>query len=146
VIVVGVDTLETSGDAIRWAADEARLRGATLRALHAWIYVPAQSPADSAFSGALPADTIDLMHIEREAAERALSEAVANLAGDVPVEPQLVEDAARSALVDASKTADLIVVGSHGRGGIAAAVLGSVSRHVAQHAHCPVVIVRSRGD
>lgn len=146
VIVVGVDTAETSSDAIRWAADEARLRGATLRAVHAWAYVPPQSPADAAFSGAFPADPIDLMRLEREAAEQALSAAVATIAGGVPVEPVLVEDSAKSALVDASEDADLVVVGSHGRGGIAAALLGSVSRHVAQHAHCPVVIVRPRSD
>jgi nucleotide-binding universal stress UspA family protein len=146
VIVVGVDTAETSGDAIRWAADEARLRGATLRAVHAWLYVPAQSPADAAFAGALPADTIDLMRLEREAAERALTDAVADVAGDLVVEPVLVEDRAQDALVDASKEASLLVVGSRGRGGIASALLGSVSRHVAQHAHCPVVIVRAPGD
>jgi len=146
VIVVGVDTTETSSDAIRWAADEARLRGATLRAVHAWVYVPPQSPADAAFSGAFPEDPVDLMRLEREAAEGALTAAVATIAGDVPVEPLLVEDSARNALVDASENADLVVVGSHGRGGIAAAVLGSVSRHVAQHAHCPVVIVRPRAD
>jgi nucleotide-binding universal stress UspA family protein len=145
VIVVGVDTPETSGDAIRWAADEARLRGATLLAVHAWIYVPPASPADAAFSGAMPSDAIDVMRIERDAAERALAEAVAAVAGDVPVEPVLVEDAAKNALVDASKDVDLVVVGTHGRGGLAAALLGSVSRHVAQHAHCPVVIVRPRG-
>jgi len=146
VIVVGVDTAETSADAIRWAADEARLRGATLRAVHAWIYVPSQSSADPVFSGALPVDVIDVMRVEREAAEQALADAVAPIAGDVPVEPVLVEDAAKDALVEASKTADLVVVGSHGRGGIASALLGSVSRHVSQHAHCPVVIVRPRSD
>jgi nucleotide-binding universal stress UspA family protein len=146
VIVVGVDTPETSGDAIRWAADEARLRGSSLRPVHAWIYVPSQSTADPAFSGVMPVDVIDVMRVEREAAEQALKAAVASLAGDVPVEPLLVEDAAKDALVEASKTADLVVVGSHGRGGIASALLGSVSRHVAQHAHCPVVIVRPSSD
>jgi len=146
VIVVGVDTPETSRDAIRWAVDEARLRGSTLRAVHAWAYIPAASPADAAFSGAMPSDSIEIMHLERDAAERSLAEAVAAVAGDVPVEPVLVEDAAKSALVDASKDAELVVVGSHGRGGFAAALLGSVSRHVAQHAHCPVVIVRPRSD
>ena len=146
VIVVGVDSAETSEDAIRWAADEARLRGATLRAVHAWVYVPSQTTADPAFSGAMPLDTVDLLRLEREVAERALNDAVAAVAGEVPVEPLLVEDSASEALVAASLDADLVVVGSHARGRIASALLGSVSRHVAQHAHCPVVIVRPRSS
>jgi len=146
VIVVGVDSAESSVDAIQWAADEARLRGASIRAVHAWTYVPATSTADTALAGAMPIDVVDVMRIEREAASEALAAAVASIAGDVEVEPVLTEDSAKDALVDASKSADLLVVGSHGRGGITAALLGSVSRHVAQHAHCPVVIVRPRPD
>jgi len=146
VIVVGVESADTSDDALTWAAAEARLRGATLRAVHAWRYVPSQTTADQAFSGAMPVDTVDLLNLERDVAERVLHDAVASVAGDVPVETRLVEDSASSALVEASKEADMVVVGSHGRGRIASALLGSVSRHVAQHASCPVVIVRPKSD
>ena len=64
-------------------------------------------------------------------------------AGGVPVEPTLIEGAAGDALVSAAKGADLVVVGSHGRGGLASALLGSVSGHVVRNAPCPVVIVRN---
>jgi nucleotide-binding universal stress UspA family protein len=63
----------------------------------------------------------------------------------VSVERLLVEDAPGEGLVALAQDADLVVVGTRGRGNIAAALLGSVSNHVVQHAPCPVVIVRHRG-
>jgi len=54
-----------------------------------------------------------------------------------------VEGDAGDALVAESASAELVVVGSHGRSGLKAAILGSVSRHVVDHAACPVVVVKS---
>jgi nucleotide-binding universal stress UspA family protein len=61
----------------------------------------------------------------------------------IEVEQKLVEGDAGDALVAESGSAELVVVGSHGRSGIQAALLGSVSRHVTTHAACPVVVVKS---
>ncbi len=63
--------------------------------------------------------------------------------GDVTVERVVSEGSPGDVLVDAAADADLVVVGSRGRGGIKSALLGSVSSHVAHHAPCPVVIVRA---
>jgi nucleotide-binding universal stress UspA family protein len=77
-----------------------------------------------------------------------LSSAVADAIGDdaaVDVEQRIVERDPGEALVKESAEADLVVVGSHGRSGLSAALLGSVSRHVVDHATCPVVVVKARG-
>jgi nucleotide-binding universal stress UspA family protein len=98
---------------------------------------------------ALPAgDLPGQLAAEREAATAALDEAVAAAVAaesGIEVEQRLVEGDAGDALVAESGAAELVVVGSHGRSGLKAALLGSVSRHVATHADCPVVVVRASG-
>jgi nucleotide-binding universal stress UspA family protein len=64
----------------------------------------------------------------------------------VKIEQRVVEGTAGAALVDESRNADLLVVGSRGHGGFAQLLLGSVSQQCAQHAACPVVIVRTKAD
>jgi nucleotide-binding universal stress UspA family protein len=65
-------------------------------------------------------------------------------AGDVEIERRVIEGAAAAVLVEESRGADLLVVGSRGHGGFAQLLLGSVSQQCAHHAECPVVIVRPR--
>ena len=75
-----------------------------------------------------------------------MAESLAGLAEkypDVDVTTHQAEEDPRRALDEASRYADLLVVGSRGRGAARSAVLGSVSRHVVEHAHCPVVVVRA---
>jgi nucleotide-binding universal stress UspA family protein len=145
-IVVGVDGSEHGRAALLWAAEEARLRGARLVAVHAWTYTP---PAPIGEPGLVPmpgSDLADELRLEQEAAERALADTIEVALGDgrgVELERLLVEDAAGDALVHAAHDADLVVVGSRGRGGLKAALLGSVSSHVVHHAPCPVVVVRA---
>ncbi|MCS7005949.1 MAG: universal stress protein [Thermoleophilia bacterium] len=144
-IVVGVDGSAPSQAALRWAAEEATLRGARLVAVHAWSFVP---PAPMAEPGMMPMPAIDYagaLEAEREAVEAELETILANAFPDgepVPIERRLVEGGAGEAIEEAAREADLVVVGSRGRSGLTAALLGSVSQHVLHHVACPVVVVK----
>lgn len=148
-IVVGVDGSDHGRAALRFAAAEARLRGAALVAAHAWQFT-APIAVGTTDVLAMPAQNLGAeLAADRELAERVLDEALDEALGpspDVEVERLLVEDAPGEGLVAAAEGADLLVVGSRGRGSLAAAVLGSVSHHAVQHAPCPVVIVRADHD
>lgn len=145
VIVVGVDHSAGAKEALRFALEEAKLRRARLRAVHAWQfgYIGA-----TGMEGALPAVGGEL-HEFRDAAAAALdstlSETIPDV-GDVDVELRVVEGAPAAVLVEESRQADLLVVGSRGHGGFAQLLLGSVSQQCAHHAECPVVIVRSKAN
>jgi nucleotide-binding universal stress UspA family protein len=144
-IVVGVDGSAPSLAALRWAAEEAKLRDARLVALHAWAFIP---PAPLAEPGLAPIPAADLagqLEAQKEAAEAEFAAAIEGAFPEGPpveIERQLTENDAAEALEGAAKSADLVVVGSRGRSGIAAALLGSVSRHVVDHAACPVVVLK----
>ena len=144
--MVGVDGSDASHDALRWAAEEAQLRSTALVALHAWSFVPAQPIGDPGMLAVPAGDLAGQLNAENDAAQIGLDQAVEDALGggsDVELERRLVEGDAGEALVAASKDAELVVVGSHGRSGFKAALLGSVSRHVVDHAACPVVVVKS---
>jgi nucleotide-binding universal stress UspA family protein len=145
-IVVGVDGSEPSHEALRWAVAEARLREAKVVAVHVWTFVP-PTPIGEPGMIAIPAgDYTGQLEAERSAAEAELEAALAEaLATDEPIEIErkLVEGDAPGQLVAEAEGADLLVVGSRGRSGIASVLLGSVSRHVVSHAPCPVVVVKS---
>ena len=81
----------------------------------------------------------------RHEAETILDQALAELGevGDVEVERVIAQGSAAQALIDAATGQDILVVGSRGHGGFAGLLLGSVSQQCAQHASCPVVIVRA---
>ena len=146
MIVVGVDGSDASGDALRWAAEEARLRSSSLVAVHAWSFVPPQPIGDPGMLAMPAGDLPGQLDAESEAARISLDNAVAGILGadaGVEVERKLVEGDAGEVLVAESKEAELVVVGSHGRSGFKAAILGSVSRHVVDHAACPVVVVKT---
>lgn len=149
-IVVGVDGSDESARALRWAAVEARLRAATLVPVYAYDYNPSWQVYGYA-EAAVAVPTPDQAEAEAMEADRraeglldaALREVADDTAG-VAVRPETVADRrATQVLVERSKAADLLVVGSRGRGGFAGLVLGSVSQQCAQHAACPVVIVPS---
>jgi len=93
-------------------------------------------------------DVPGLLEAEREAAEKRLRRAIDEAfpgGSQVEVEARLVDSDAAHALLSQGAGADLIVVGSRGRGDIASALLGSVSSHVVHHADCPVVVVKAPG-
>lgn len=138
-IVVGTDGSAASSAAVAWAAAEALLRGASLEIVHTWS-IPAISDPVSMMPIQLPLDVM-----EREA--RAVCDAAvaaATSAGAPTVTGSVRRGSAAEHLVESSKSADLVVVGSRGRGGFVGLLLGSVAQQVASHAACPVVVVPSR--
>jgi len=140
-VVLGVDGSPAASAAVAHAFDEARLREAPLVALHAWLRPVAQGPGDI-----LP--VVFDVNAVRDAEARLLAEAVAGCREqypDVCVRQDLVRGPARAALIDRSAEAQLLVVGTRGRGGIRGLLLGSVSQAVLHHAACPVLVVPSSG-
>jgi len=137
-VVVGVDGSETARKAVRWAAREAKLRGMKLELVSA-------CPISSyAYGYGLPAISEEMKSLT-ERAEGHLAEALDEAraeAREVQIETIAVEGQPAKVLVEVAKGADLLVVGSRGLGGFRELLLGSVSQQCAQHATCPVVIVR----
>jgi nucleotide-binding universal stress UspA family protein len=139
VIVVGVDHSAGARSALRFALEEARLRQTTLRVVHAWQFEYA-----GANEGLFPGPMAEFEDF-RQGAEAALAETLKKVVSDadaVTIERRVEQGAPAGVLVEESRTADLLVVGSRGHGGFAQLLLGSVSQQCAQHAFCPVVIVR----
>lgn len=140
VIVVGVDHSEAAKAALRFALEEAQLRDATLRAVHVWQF---SYPGGAGVEGAYAIPGFDLESL-RNAADASLEAIVAEVIpdpGEVEVVLRVVEGSAGAVLIDESQNADLLVVGSRGRGGFAGLLLGSVSQQCAHHASCPVVVI-----
>jgi nucleotide-binding universal stress UspA family protein len=140
-IVVGIDGSDASKDALRWAVEDARARVAEVVALHAYE-APVPAP------DAVPVPPVDLPALIAEVhddAQQFVTKVVDEVVGNavsVDVAPIAVEDAPAKALLEASRDADLLVVGSHGHG-LSGLFLGSVSLECAQHAACPVLIYRA---
>ncbi len=139
-IVVGVDGSPGADEAVAWAVEEARSRKVALRLVYG--YGRDLTFGAVAVYGNLPVP--ELSHV-RAVAEKILSEARAragDLAPDVEVSTQDVDDDAGPALVDESARASMVVLGSRHLGRLGSALLGSVGGHVAARASCPVVVVR----
>lgn len=139
-IVVGVDGSDCAALALRWAGEEARLRGAELHVVYAWHIAGLPRPA-TAEPGVAP----PLADYERQAGE-VLDETVTAVLGadhGLTLRPQVHHGRAAEGLLAAAEGADLLVVGSRGRGGFTGLLLGSVSAQCVQFAPCPVVVVRS---
>lgn len=141
-IVVGVDGSPGSRAALAWASRQAELTGATVSAWHVlrhpasleWTVLPTN------YGGAPMPIVFDRDEVLASAA-RSLAELVAAVGGSQVITTHVVEGNPTTELVTAAKGADLLVLGRHGRGGFAGALMGSVSRHCVEHAPCPVVII-----
>jgi nucleotide-binding universal stress UspA family protein len=135
-IVVGVDDADACEPALAYAFEHARLRGSRLRTVYAW-----QLPVH-AYAPEVAYDLDEVRDAHREAAAE-------RIAGHRRAHPEVpvIEDVRAAhpveALCAASAEADLVVVGSHGRGTLGAIVLGSVSRGVLHHAASAVAVVRA---
>ena len=148
-IVVGVDGSAPSVKALRWALGEARAHGARLQALYAFDHSPSWSVYAYAESGVAVPPPEEFEETAEQAQRRAegllhsVLDEVEDAAFGVDVEARAVmERRPAAALLEAAQEADLVVVGSRGRGGFVGLLLGSVSQQIIQHAPCPVVVVR----
>jgi nucleotide-binding universal stress UspA family protein len=131
-IVVGVDGSEHGNAALRWAAEEAEVHGGEIVAVFAW-----QLP----FIGVPGA--FDRQEMEKTC--KAFLEESLNAVlpvPEVPISKFVAEGDVSASLIEASRGADMLVLGSRGRGGFAGLKLGSVSQECVQHAACPVVIIK----
>lgn len=138
-VVLGVDGSPASDPAVGYAFAAAAAYGAPLSAVHAWRYPVSVGPGDM-----LPL-TYDPAAIEADEA-RLLAEALSGWQEkylDVVVHRDLPCGSPRHALIEASRAARLVVVGTRGRGGFAGLLLGSVSQALLHHSACPVAMVPS---
>ncbi|GAA3222915.1 hypothetical protein GCM10020216_035490 [Nonomuraea helvata] len=136
MIIVGVDGSVASRAAVEWAADDALRMKEPLRIVHVVDRSPYQVGRYSDI--ALP----DVLQREGQRVLREAEALVHERQPSIEVATQEAEGAPAVVLREQAKDATEIVVGSRGLGGFAGALLGSVSTHVAGHAHCPVVVVR----
>ena len=135
-IVVGIDGSDASLDALAWAARQAELTGSTLLVATSWEW-----PSSLGWAVPIP----DNFNPASDAAS-GLETAVAGVRAEHPavtIETLVAEGHPAPVLVEASRGADLLVVGSRGRGAFAGMLLGSVSEHCVTRAHCPVVVHRA---
>ena len=135
-IVVGVDGSPSSLDALSWAARQAHLTRSTLEVVMTWEW-----PLSYGWAAPIP-DDFD----PEEDVRRSLESAVASVRAaypDLSIDPRVVSGHPAPILVEASKGADLLVVGSRGHGEFVGMLLGSVSEYCATNAHCPVFVHRA---
>jgi nucleotide-binding universal stress UspA family protein len=140
-VVVGVDGSEGAQDALAFGFDEACLRGIGLTAVRAWHSDYYDS--SGAKGGDIPVEVENDLFVPD--ATEDLRKAVAGWRDkypDVNVRERVVHAAAAKALVECAHGAELMVVGSRGRGGFRSLLLGSVGHAVLHHATCPVAVVR----
>lgn len=136
-IVVGVDESPSARAAVEWAAREAALRRVGLTLVHASTLPIGAWPV-----APVPAGYLDWqMGIGRELLDDTATLVGTLTDGAVQVTTDLVVATPTAALVDASRTAGMVVVGSRGRGALARHLLGSVSAGLLNRAHCPVAVI-----
>jgi len=147
-VVVGIDGSEGSAAALRFALDEARLRGATLRVVHAFV-LPLSEVAPDPFLLEFPsvpgpeleAIADDLEQGAKDLIDAALERVLDGAEPGVALERVAVEGSPAASVIAEAEGADLLVVGSRGHGRVHGLLLGSVSQQCVSHAPCPVAIV-----
>ncbi len=137
-IVAGVDGSPSSVEALRWAVHYAELSGGTVDAVIAW-----QFPIAAGGLGWAPTSPLDDTDYA-ELATKELNEVVTEVSPPpgVTVHQVVREGNAGQVLLEMARNADLLVVGNRGHGGLADALVGSISVRCLHHATCPVLVVR----
>jgi nucleotide-binding universal stress UspA family protein len=134
-IVAGFDGSAPSLDALAWAARQADLTASTLEIVMTW-----ELPSSYGWAAPIPTD-----FDPEQDSQQAVDTAVAGLRAEHPdlvVDTRLVNGHPAPILVEASKDADLLVVGSRGHGEFVGMLIGSVSAYCVTNAHCPVLVYR----
>lgn len=141
-VVVGVDGSAVSEPALEFAFEEAAARSARLRVIHVWSHPASSGPGDMQ---PLVYDPQVVAEEELRAVEKSLTTWRSRFE-QVEVVSEVVHGRPVRVLAGASARADLLVVGTRGRGGFAGLLLGSVSHALLHHAHCPLAVVPTVGD
>jgi len=152
-IVVGVDGSDESARALRWAVDEARLRELPLEVVYAFDPQPEwlRFGPPPALEG-LAMESLERQvqpgapspeELAKDHADALVRSMLSENGGDVEVR-RMVSESHKPApyLVERSRDAELLVVGSRGRGSVGSMLLGSVSTYCIHHADCPVVVIK----
>jgi nucleotide-binding universal stress UspA family protein len=139
-IVVGVDGSEASLKAVIWATHEAKLRDSEIEIIHSWSMPFVVDPM-AMMPMMFP---IEEMVADANKIAAAAAAKVTSIDPKIRVVSRIERGSASEHLITASKSADLLVVGSRGHGGFAGLLLGSVAQQVANHASCPAVIVPAK--
>jgi nucleotide-binding universal stress UspA family protein len=141
-IVVGVDGSSSSRAALRWAVRQAKLTGASVETLTAWR-APTLVGLGGQFTEVDASGGEDgTIKASAESMLRAEIDEVAGPSDGAQIKAQVGEGSAAQLLLNAAEGATMVVVGSRGHGGITGTLLGSVGQTLAQHAPCPVLIIR----
>ncbi len=138
-VVVGVDGSDVSQRATEFAFEEAQARGAKLVAIHTWMDMQVQA---SLAGLAAAQQEWEIIEKEQTTLLKDRLQPLLERFPDVEVEMMITRDRPVRALEDCAHNAQLLVVGSHGRGGFRGMLLGSTSRALLQSAPCPMVVVR----
>jgi nucleotide-binding universal stress UspA family protein len=147
-MIVAVDGSAASDAAVRWATAEAAMRNAPLTLLHAmapgvpvWGLGYAMAPLPLDYGELQEEDGKRVLTCARDVAEAAMPPG-----RQVVVESELITATTVPTLIDATKDAEMIVVGCRGKGAWRRSLLGSVSTALVQHAHCPVAVIHDPAD
>jgi nucleotide-binding universal stress UspA family protein len=138
-VIVAVDGSPSANNAIHWAARDAEMRGTALT-----IVTAVRPVIGTWLSTPVPPGVVEWQQdVGRQILDEAVAFAKNATGGRVRITAELMSSAVVPALTEISKHAQMIVVGSRGRGSLAGAVLGSVSMGLVHHAHCPVAVIHS---
>lgn len=134
-IIVGVDGSPSANKATEWAAQEADLRGATLELIHAWNY------PNLGYGGYVAV----LEDFEKDASTvlEAVTAAVREAHPTLILISTLVQGPTAQTIIDKASQADMVVVGSRGKGGFSGLLLGSVGQQLVHHCQAPIVIIHA---